>query len=72
MGADVSVDPTTHNNIYGIVDFNSSDRYTWSRLAYKEQVTNLNWSGKFAHFVGAEVIGQGNQDIHSTQVGAFF
>ena len=71
MGADVSVDPTTHNNIYGIVDYNTLDSYTWSRFAFKEQVGNYNWGGRFTPYVGAEVVGQGNQDIRSTQVGAF-
>jgi hypothetical protein len=72
FGVDGSADPTSHSNIYGIFDFNSSDNYRWGRLAYKEQITNRSWSGKFAHFLGAEVIGQGNEDIRSTQLGGFF
>ena len=71
-GADVSVDPTSHNNIYGIVDFSTVDNYTWSRLAYKEQVGNYKWNGSLAPFIGAEIVEQGNRDIRSTQVGAFF
>jgi cellulose biosynthesis protein BcsS len=71
-GADVSVDPTSHNNIYGIVDYNTVDSYTWSRLAFKQQVANYSWNGSLAPFIGAEIVGQGNRDIRSTQVGAFF
>ena len=71
VGGDLSVDPTSHNNISGIVDYNTIDSYTWSRLAYKEQVGNPNWSGRFTPYVGVEFVGQGNADIRSTQYGAF-
>ncbi len=71
LGGELWVDPTSHNNIFGLVDYNTRDHWTWSRLAFKEQISNRNWSRKFTHYVGAEVIGQGNQDIRSAQVGAF-
>ena len=41
-------------------------------LAFKEQVSNRSWSGNLAHYVGVEAIGQGNDDIHGTQIGAFW
>ena len=72
LGADLWVDPTSHNNVFGMVRYGAEDNYTWARLAYKEQITNRDWSNRFAHFVGAEVIGQGNDDIRSTQYGGFF
>jgi hypothetical protein len=72
LGADAYINPTRHNNIFGMVRYGAEDRYTWTRLAYKEQISNLDWSRKYASFVGAEVIGQGNNDIRSTQVGAFY
>ena len=72
VGSEAWVEPTTHSVVYGILDFSGADSYTWGRLAFREQVSNRTWSNKFAHFVGAEVIGQGNDDIKSTQVGANF
>lgn len=72
LGADASINPTSHNNIFGMIRYGAEDQYTWGRLAYKEQITNRDWSRRFAHFVGAEVIGQGNDDIQSTQLGGFF
>jgi hypothetical protein len=71
FGADLWVDPTSHNNIFGMLDYNTLDSYKWSRLAYKEQLANHNWSGRFTPYLGAEVVAQGNKDIRSTQVGAF-
>jgi hypothetical protein len=72
MGADLSVDPTKHNNVYGILDYSTQDDYLWSRLAYKEQVSNRDWSRKVALFVGVEGVAQGNTDVRSTQFGPLF
>lgn len=71
FGAEVYTNPTSHNNVHGIVNYNTSDRYTWGRLGFKEQVSNLKWQGPNTTFVGVEGIGQGNQDIRSIQVGGF-
>ena len=72
VGGDMYLNPTSHSNIHGIVDYGSADEYIWSRLAYKEQLTNRSYSGRFSHFVGAEVMGQGNNDIRSVQFGGLF
>lgn len=66
-----SVDPTSHNNLYGQVAYGAEDQYIWSRAAFKEQITNRSWNGQFAHFIGAEVISQGNDDVRSFQFGPF-
>lgn len=66
-----SVDPTSHNNFYGQVAYGAEDDYIWSRAAFKEQLSNRSWSGRFTHFLGAEVIGQGNDDLRSIQFGPF-
>jgi cellulose biosynthesis protein BcsS len=65
------VDPTKHNNIFGMVDYSTNDGYVWSRLAFKEQIANHDWSGRFTPFIGVEGIAQGNKDIRSTQFGPF-
>lgn len=67
-----SVDPTSHNNFLGMLNYDSVDRYTWGRAAFKEQVGNFGWQGRFTPYVGVEYIGQGNQDIRSQQYGGFF
>jgi hypothetical protein len=71
FGADMYANPTSHNNVQGLITHNTEDQYTWGRIGFKEQLTNRNWSGTFAHFLGAEFIGQGNEDIRSQQVGGF-
>jgi cellulose biosynthesis protein BcsS len=66
------INPTTHNNLYAQISHATEDNYTWGRVAFKEQVGNMSWSGKLTPFVGAEYIGQGNDDIMSQQYGGFF
>jgi hypothetical protein len=72
VGAEVYANPTSHNNIHGIVNYGTADKYTWARLGFKEQVSNRNWQGPTTTYIGIEGIGQGNSDIRSTQVGGFF
>lgn len=71
VGAEVYANPTSHNNLHGIVNYGTVDKYTWARLGFKEQVTNRNWQGSSTAYVGVEGIVQGNDDIRSTQVGGF-
>lgn len=71
VGGDMYVNPTSHNNVQGLLTHDTGDQYTWGRVGFKEQISNRNWSGKFAHFLGAEFIGQGNEDIKSQQYGGF-
>ena len=72
VGAEAYVNPTSHNNLHGIVNYGTADEYTWARLGFKEQVSNRNWQGPTTAFVGVEGIAQGNSDIKSTQFGGFF
>lgn len=69
VGGDVYANPAPHTNVQGIVDYGSADKYIWSRLGVKQQITNLTYSGDVSHHVGGEVILQGNDDIRSTQFG---
>ncbi|MGH7340674.1 MAG: cellulose biosynthesis protein BcsS [Candidatus Rokuibacteriota bacterium] len=66
-----SVDPTPHNNFYGQVAYGAEDDYIWSRAAFKEQLTNRSWSGRFTHDLGGEATVQGNDDLRSVQFGPF-
>jgi hypothetical protein len=66
------VSPTSHNNVHGIVNYNTSDSYSWGRLGFKEQITNHTWEGPNTAFLGVEGIAQGNHDIRSRQLGGFF
>jgi hypothetical protein len=72
IGAEAYVNPTSHNNLHGIVNYGTVDKYTWARLGFKEQISNRNWQGSTATFLGVEGIAQGNEDIRSTQIGGFF
>lgn len=72
VGAELYTNPTSHNNIHGIVNYGTADEYTWARLGFKEQISNRSWQGSTTTFLGVEGIAQGNDDIRSTQVGGFF
>lgn len=71
LGADVWANPSRRNNIHGMLHYGAEDGYTWGRLGFKQQITNLDWQGRFTHFLGTEYIGQGNEDIRSNQFGGF-
>ena len=71
LGASLWVDPTTHNNIFAMYNYDAVDNYNWGRLAFKEQVANRSWSGAWTPYLGVEYIGQGNEDIRSNQFGGF-
>jgi hypothetical protein len=72
FGGEMYASPTSHNNVHGLVNYNTSDRYSWARLGFKEQITNRSWAGPNTSFVGVEAIAQGNHDIRSTQFGGLF
>lgn len=72
VGGETYLSPTPHNNVQGLVNYNTTDRYTWARLGFKEQITNHTWEGTNTSFVGVEGIAQGNADIRSTEFGGFF
>jgi hypothetical protein len=72
VGAEAYMNPTSHNNVHGIVNYGTVDKYTWARLGFKEKVTNRDERGSTSTYVGVEGIAQGNEDIRSTQVGGFF
>jgi len=69
IGAEAYVNPTSHNNIHGIVNYGTVDKYTWARLGFKERVAQ---HGSTSTYLGVEGIAQGNEDIRSTQFGGFF
>lgn len=71
VGADLYTNPTPRHNIHALMNYSTEDKYFWSRVGVKQQVTNLTWSGTWAHFVGGEVIPQGNEDIRTLMVGGF-
>ena len=70
VGADADLNPTDRDNVHAIVNYETVDEYLWSRLAYKHQITNYDWQDTWAHFVGAEGILQGNDDIRTIMLGA--
>jgi hypothetical protein len=71
LGGDVYVNPTSHSNMMGIVSYGAEDKYTWSMVNFKQQISNWNDSGSMTHFAGVEFIAQGNKDITSRQFGGF-
>lgn len=66
------VDPTPHNNVFAMYNYETVDEYHWGRLAFKEQLANHSWGGSWTPYLGGEYIAQGNQDIRSHQFGPFF
>jgi hypothetical protein len=72
FGGELSLNPTPANNIQAILNYNTTDKYTWGRVGAKTQVTNRSWTGSNALFLGVEGIAQGNDDIRSLQGGGLF
>lgn len=71
IGAEMYVNPSPRNNIHALVNYGTADKYTWGRIGAKRQMNNLDWQGRHTTFLGVEAIGQGNDDIKSTQFGGF-
>ncbi len=69
VGAEAYLNPTSHSNVQALVNYNTTDKYIWSRAAFKQQVSNLSGSGTTAVSLGVEGIAQGNDDIRSLQGG---
>lgn len=69
VGGDAYLNPTDRDNVHAIVSYDTVDDYLWSRLGYKHQITNYGWQDTWAHFVGAEGIWQGNDDIKTVMFG---
>jgi hypothetical protein len=67
----VWVDPTPHNNVFAMYNYETVDSYHWGRLAFKEQLANRAWQGDWTPFLGVEYTAQGNQNILSQQIGPF-
>ena len=71
-GGEIYTNPTSHSNVHGIVNYNTTDKYSWARLGFKEQLTNRAWERPNTMFLGVEGILQGNSDIRARQLGGFF
>lgn len=69
VGAEAYLNPTSHSNVQALVNYNTTDKYIWSRAAFKQQISNLSGSGTTALSLGVEGIAQGNDDIRSLQGG---
>jgi len=69
VGAEAYLNPTSRSNVQALVNYNTTDKYVWSRAAFKQQISNLSGSGTTSLSLGAEGIAQGNDDIRSLQGG---
>jgi hypothetical protein len=66
------LNPTDRLNVHGSASYSTNDEYLWSRLGVKRQLSNFSWGDRFTHYLGGEVMAQGNDDIRQLQVGALF
>lgn len=69
VGADSWLSPTRRSNIHAMLHYGAASKYTWGRLMARHQVTNFSWRGPLTLYLGAEGVGQGNEDIRSWQFG---
>jgi hypothetical protein len=69
VGADAWLTPTRRSNVHAMLHYGAASKYTWGRLAARHQVTNMDWHGRHTLYLGAEGVGQGNEDIRSWQLG---
>ena len=71
LGASAWYDPTTHNNVFAMYNYDTVDNYHWGRLAFKEQLANRSWQRSWTPYLGVEYTGQGNENIASHRFGPF-
>jgi hypothetical protein len=69
LGADAWWNTSRRSNIHAMLHYGAVSNYTWGRVAGRHQVTNFSWRAPVTFYLGAEVVGQGNEDIRSWQVG---
>jgi hypothetical protein len=69
FGGDVWLVPTRRVNIMGQAMYATDDNFAWSRFMARRQLTNLAWTNTFTHYLGGEVVGMGNDDFRSFQLG---
>jgi hypothetical protein len=71
-GGDVFFNPTRRSNVMGQAMYSTSDNFHWLRGMGKQQVTNYGWTNTFTHYVGGELVGMGNEDFDTVQIGGLF
>jgi hypothetical protein len=69
LGADAWWNPSRHSNVFTMLHYGTASKYTWGRIAAKQQVSNMDWHGPHTVYLGVEGVGQGNADIRSWQIG---
>jgi hypothetical protein len=69
---DIFFQPTPLTTLSLIASYGHANRYIWTRLGLKRQVTNPRFTEPAALGLGLEVTGQGNRDVRSYQAGAVF
>ena len=72
FGGDVFLNPTNRSNVMGQAMYSTDDNFHWLRGMGKRQVSNYGWTNTFTHYLGGEVVGMGNQDFDTVQVGGLF
>ncbi len=72
IGADAFYQATRFTNLNFIASYGAANRYLFTRAGIKQQVTNKESSKPVSLLVGAEVTGQGNQDIKQYGAGGLF
>jgi len=69
LGAQAWWNPSRHSNVFSQIHYGAASKYTWGRVAAKQQVTNMDWHGRHTVYLGVEGVGQGNSDIQSWMLG---
>jgi outer membrane protein assembly factor BamA len=63
---------TPLTNISLMSSYSNANQYIWARAGVKRQITNKNFQGSKALFIGADVTGQGNDDTSVYHAGLVF
>lgn len=63
---------TPRINMSGLVSYGKANKYLWSRVGVKRQLTNLDYTGPRSLHVGVEATKQGNDDGDAHQLGGVF
>lgn len=72
VGADTWFSPADKTNVMLQAQYGTDDGFYWTRGMARRQVTNFDYTGRIANFLGGEAIGMGNDDFRSVQVGGLW
>jgi len=72
LSGELFVSASSLTQVSALANYGQANRYGWTRLGVKRQLTNTRFTGRRAVSMGLEMTGQGNRDVRQYQLGGVF